>query len=399
MIILTSAEIVKSPGSHQMRYTSNVMPFYRTLLLTALLSLFGAGCFFVGETPKVAESLATRTPESVVTQQNGTQQNGFGSLPKIPQQKNHVSITLKAAIPRIPPKITVIRLRHGTPNNVELRNIAAAIGIPIGTIGAHPSHSNLYLSWTDNFGYQWTYRADERALDFTLLTTTTPPLTVSVLPSNNELLHIANNFLLSARAIDPQSYRSALVDPDWNNWWLRAKAAGLCMDVSTIKTVRAIGFSDPLIAGGPPPLPSSASTTCVAPEFPSKAVIRYRTFVDQRDVIGADGTYINGISLAINVITKTVTGGHISLYPNPDRSDYPGLSAADAVALLKTGGVTPVTGNITITAVNFASYKLDTTSEGIRTTYLIPALVGTGIETTKEGTIRNVRIVAPLLKP
>jgi len=359
----------------------------------SILMLVGAGCFAPVASPNVAVILDNRLSDSLVTQKMG-----FGTLPQISQPINHVHVTLTAPLPQLQTEITVIRLRRGTPNESELQNIAAAVGIPGGALGDLPTQSALNLAWTDPSGYQWTYRAEDRVLAFSSSRLApASPLTVSQLPSNTELTNLANAFLVN-RGIDSQLYRNALINPDWNTWWYRAKVAGMCMDISTLQTVRAIGASDPLVANGPPALPLAASTTCVLPEFPNKAVVQYNAFIDQRDVVQADGSFVPGIEIAIDVAKKTITGGRISLFSNPDRSDYPSITPDQALALLQSGGITPISGESTITALEFASYRLDKTEDGRHTIYLIPSLVGSGFRSLADGTQEPIRIVVPLLR-
>jgi len=363
------------------------------MILFAALALFGAGCLPAVVAPKMAEQLDNRVTESSPVAQD----SGFGTLPSIQVPTRHPHVTINAVFPQIPPNVTIIRLRRGTPNETELRNISSAIGIPAGTVTDHPIQSTLDLSWTDDQGFRWNYKADERALEFSLAQPQKSPLTLSNLPSNDEIMNIANSFLLQ-RAFDAQSYRNAAVDPDWNNWWLRAKAIGMCMDVESLMNVRAIGSSDPFMASGPPPLPTTASTTCVSPEFPSKAVVRYHAFVDERDVLTSDGTYVDGIEMVIDARSKQVVGGRVALFTNADRSDYPALTADQANALMQNGGLSAITGDVTITSIDFGSYRLESTTGDQRTVYLIPALIGFGTRTNADGTIESVRIVSPLVK-
>lgn len=357
-----------------------------------LVASFGAGCLPPVTTLKVAEPLDNKTTELFVPRENG-----FGALPTITVPARRARVTVNAILPQVPDKITIIRLRSGGPNDTELRNIASAIGVPSGTISDNPRRSTLDLTWTDDQGYRWTYHTNERVLEFSLERTPSSPLTVSELPSNTKIISLANSFLL-ARAINPQSYRNAAVEPDWNNWWLRSKASGLCMNIRSLNDVRVIASSASLIAGGPPAIPKADQTTCVSPEFPSKAVIRYQALVDQRDVISADGKFDNGIELIVDTTKDIVIGGSIALFTDADRSDYPGLRKEDAAALLENGGITSVTGDVVISSVDFASYRIDSTLNGIRTSYLVPSLVGTGIRTLPDKSTETVRIVAPLLK-
>lgn len=364
----------------------------RFLALFSILVSTGAGCLSPVSTVKIAEPLNNRTSELTVARENG-----FGTLPTLTLPARRARVTVNAKLPLVPEKVTVIRIRSGAPNDTELRNISAAIGIPSGTISDHPHRSMLDLAWTDDQGYRWTYKTNERILEFSLEKPPASPLTVDVLPTNADIINLANSFFLE-RAIDPQTYRNAAIEPDWNNWWLRAKAAGLCMNTQSLNDVRAIASSVSLIAGAPPAIPKATQTTCVSPEFPSKAVVRYRSLVDQRDVVSAEGKYLNGIELVVDVQKKNILGGRILLTTNTERSDYPGLTGDEAATLLKNGGITPLTGDVTITSIEFASFRIDSVIDNIRTSYLIPSLVGSGVRTLSDGSTESVRIIAPLLK-
>lgn len=365
----------------------------RVALCAAFLALAGAGCFPPAPARNIAEQLERATGDLAVSRDRG-----FGTLPALPAPQKRLKVALKTQLPSIPENITVIRPRLGTPNDVELRNISAALNIPSGAVSNHPSKSGLALEWTDEKGFRWSYRASDRSLEFAQESPPSGPLTVSTLPSNAAIINTANAFLL-ARGIRLQDYRDAIVEPDWNNWWLKAKAAGRCMDIASLAAVRAVGSSDPLVAGGPPPIPETAKATCVSPEFPSKLVVRYRALVDQRDVVASDGKYINGVELVVDTANDVVIGGRMSLYANPDRSDYPALSATEAEDALLAGGLSGASGDVTVTQIQFALYRLNDTKAISKRTYLIPSLLAFGTRVKSDGSIEPFRIVVPLLKP
>ncbi len=367
-------------------------PTPRLLTLAALIALLGAGCFTTPNVPRTAEQLATSTSDIIVPRQNG-----FGTLPSIPTGSGKLAVTLNAEIPPVPGYVTVIRLRRGTPNDIELRNLTSALGIPTGVVSNAPTESNLALDWTDDQGRHWIYHADDRSLDFSEASVTARPFTVTTLPQNDQLISNANGFLI-ASGISSDTYRAGVVDPDWNNWWLQAKAMGYCMDTATLTRIHAIGTSEPLLASGPPPLPLAASTTCVTPEFPSRVVVRYHALVDQRDVVTTDARSVDGIDLVLDTTSGKVIDGHLNLYSDPDRSDYPAITAEEAKQRLLSGGLSKLSGSAIITQIDFASLQFEEDRSGIRTIYLIPSLFASGQRTASDGTVSAVSFIVPLVK-
>jgi hypothetical protein len=323
-----------------------------------------------------------------------TRTKGFGQLPSVSLPRLRGAIINQRQLPVLPSGITVIRLAQGDPNDVQLRNIASSLGIPAGVIGNAPTQSIMQMEWTDDQGFHWTYHATERQLEFKLTTLPTAPLTVTALPSNDILIQIANDFFRT-RMMKTSTYRDALVEPDWNNWWINARASGLCMDSPTLFTIRAIGSSEPLLSNVPASLPSSKRVTCVSPEFPSHAVVRFHALVDGRDILTPDGRFVNGAELVIDTLKKTVVAGRIMLFPDPDRSDYPALQQSSIVNALS--GTADSTATTTLSSWSLASMRVESFEGDKRTVYLIPSLVGEGSRVTPDGNSSPARIVLPLL--
>ena len=363
----------------------------RTILWTSLaaLTLAGAGCMTPLVSPRTAEPLAQDTGSDVVSRNNG-----FGQLPSVALPKLRGAIVNQRQLPALPSGITVIRLAEGDPNDVQLRNIASSLEIPAGVIGNQPSRGILQMEWIDDQGFHWTYHATERQLEFELVKPLTTPLTVAALPTNDALIHVANDFF-QTRFLDLATYRDALVEPDWNNWWVTATSRGLCMDTQTLFTLRAIGSSEPLLANVPSTLPSAKNTTCVSPEFPSRVVVRYHALVDGRDILMPDGRFVDGAELVVDATRGKVVAGRITLFPNPDRSDYPALPLATMLKAL--AGTPDGSATTTLSAWSLASMRVDAFDGAIRTTYLIPSLVGEGSRVTPDGVSTPARIVLPLL--
>lgn len=362
------------------------------LLLLSALCLTGAGCLPSMTSPKVAQPLDRYESAAPVPIKNG-----FGELPAIPVPKSRMTVKLTQPLPLLPTAISVLRLTRGGPTDTELLNLASSINVPGGVLGNRQTKRGLVLEWTDDKLFHWTYRATERTLEFSDERAPNGPLTVSALPTDDAIIRTANDFL-QTRGINAAVYREALVEPSWNLWWFRAKDARRCMDAQALSDVRAIGASAGLVSSGPPPLPESSRVACISPEFPARLTVRYRMLVDNRDVVTANGAYLNGVELVIDVSRNTVISGRITLAANPDRSDYDALSADRVSDLVMQGGLSGGTGDVVVTSFEFASLSVDDMSSATPATYLIPSLLAIGTRTRADGSSEPFHIVVPLLK-
>lgn len=356
----------------------------------ALLALTGAGCTTELTAPQVATTLQTR-----VIDQSVPKDVGFGALPELKLISRTGTIQLSTPVPVLPTKVTVIRPKHGTPNDTQFRNLANALGISDGFIGNLPEVKDLTLAWKDDKGFRWTYRGLDRTLEFVNETAPNEPVTVATLPTNDAVLNVANTFLVE-RGIRIKDYGDPTVAPDWNLWWYGAQANGQCIDRNALSSIRLGASSAPFIIAHPPALPASAKTQCVSPEFPAKLSVAYDQLVDSRDVVKTDGSFISGVEIVVDVSRMNVVSGHIILTGEPDRSDYPALTASQATDRLQHGGVTGASGNIIVTTYDFASLNV-TDPAHPDATYLIPSLIAHGTRTKADRSMEPVRIVVPLV--
>lgn len=359
------------------------------LLLPACLSLAGVGCWPEAKTLKVAQPFANQAANQAVDINRG-----FGKLPKITIPQSQAKVTVKAALPKLPPNITVLKLRQGLPNDVELKSLTGALDIPAGILGNFPRTKEMVMEWSDDQGYRWSYRASERILEF-WNTATSGPLTVASLRPYDELIVTANSFIFT-RGFRPQYYRPGLVSPDWYLWWANGTANKKCMDAETVRQVRARAASDPLLASGPPALATDPGR-CAKPEFPARTAVRYHALLDERDIVRADGSYVNGAEIVVDHSNKSIVSGKINLYYDPERSDYPSLTNGQTLALLERGGLSGATGDIELTTVDFVFLRVTDESTEPNSVYLVPSIMGKGTRTRNDGQTEAYSVVAPLL--
>lgn len=354
-----------------------------------LLSLVGAGCWTTPTPPKVAQPFANPS-----VSQHIAAEKGFGKLPQIEVSPSQAKVTVSASLPRLPPDVTVLRVRQGLPNDTELKNLTNALNIPAAVLGNFPSAREMSMEWRDDQGFRWSYRASERTLEF-WNTATSGPLTVDLLKPYDELVTTANSFIFS-RGFRPQYYRTGLMIPDWHMWWANGLANGRCMDAETIRSIRGISASDPLLAGLPGALSRDANR-CVKPEFPARTAVRYRAMLDERDVVRRDGSYVNGAEIVIDHSNKSVVSGKINLFYDPERSDYPALTNDQALDFIKRGGLSGASGEIEITSLEFVFLRIEDDSTTQPNIYLIPSVLGKGTHLRPDGQTQAFSIVAPLL--
>lgn len=360
------------------------------LPLLLALSLFGAGCVSDITSPHVAETFKADAGVETIPLQNG-----FGALPAIPVPESHVTVKLTKSLPPIPNRVTVLRLRPGTPNDTQLLNVIAALGLPGGTVGPNTMARAIDIAWTDGQGMNWTYDGATRLLNFQASNMPTQPLTVAQLSPNDQILTIANDFLTS-RGVTLQNYRDSVVEPDWNGWWTREQTAGRCMDANAIRVVRQLAQSSSQTFEGFPTLPSAG---CASPEFPTRMTARFRSLADGQDIVDSDARPEDGITLTVDLARQTVISGSIQLTSDPDRSDYPTRTTAQMTDLLLKGGLSGATGDIDITDYAIDLLRIDDPHTSPRTTYLVPSLVAIGTRAKADGSTEPFRIVIPFTAP
>jgi len=355
----------------------------------AALGALGAGCLAPTTTIKVAQPFADQAQSQAVAINQG-----FGKLPRIPVPASRANVKIKAALPKLSPNITVLRLRQGLPNDTELKNLTNALEIPAAVLGSYPKTKEMEIEWRDDQGFRWSYRASDRSLEFRN-TATSGPLTVAALKPYDELITTANSFIF-ARGFRSLFYRPGLMDPDWYMWWANGVTNRKCMDTATVKQIRSIAASDPLLAGGPPPLVPDAGG-CAKAEFPSRTAVRYHALLDERDIVRADGSYVNGAEIVVDQSNKSIVSGKINLFYDPERSDYPALTNNQVIDALERGGLSGATGDIEVTTLDFVFLRLEDTSVSPPSVYLIPSVMGKGTRARPDGQTQAFNIVTPLL--
>ena len=345
--------------------------------------MLGAGCFTAPQSQQVAEPLIQTVNELVIAPQNG-----FGEIPAIPSMSGQPTVSFARALPTLPTKITVIRQRSGNPNETELRNLAAAIHLPGGIIGNRTYGKETLLEWTDDQQANWSYRASQQLLDFSITTPPTAPFTTFQLPTNDKIIQIADSFL-NGRGIQLRKYREGLVEPDWNLWWIRGKEQQRCMDNATLYSIRETAASVSLLSGTPPSLPLANSVTCTGTEFPARVVVRYHAMMDELDVVKSTGEYVQGAELIVDTLQHQVISGKIILTNDAERSDYNALNAQQVTAALQKGGLTGTQGALTLNTYSIVLLKVNE--------YLIPSLKAVGSRINTNGDTEPIQLVVPLL--
>lgn len=367
------------------------MLLLRSVALFSCLSLLGAGCLTVQKSPSVSEPFETKTPPQTVPREQG-----FGPLPLITWGQSTGRIIPLPNLPELPTKITVLREKRSVPNETELKSLGATLRIPGALIGAHPETRELDFSWESD-GFRFHYDAATRHLSFTAIKPITYPLTIRTLPTNAEMIDVANDFL-TQYGIRRELYRDGLVEPDWNLWWTLGKSNGLCMDRATLVRIRSIASTDPLISDSLPPLSTANETECSGTEFPNQIAVRYHALVDALDVVGANGRFVNGVEIVVDTLRRTVTAGNITLWGDPDRSDYPALTPQEVSTKLMSGGLSTISGTTTISSYDIRLYEMHDDAGAIPYTYLMPSVVAEGTREYADGHLEATNIVVPLLR-
>ncbi len=370
----------------------------RQLIAAAAACAFiGAGCQLTAPitTPKIAEQIGAALPERPIAQEQG-----FGAIPSVPTPQlkpgTTGSVRLGAAMPTFPPMVAVLRVRSGNPGGTQILNIATSFGLPGGIVGSHPIGRGLTLEWTDDGGMRWSFDAAARNVDFTDASAT-KALTVSEWMDSGRVLQNAVTFF-DDRSISRQRLGPPFIDPDWAAWWDAEQTLGRCMDAETVAIVRAISSSPSFLQQPPPSLPLSRTTQCVTPEFPSRIVVRMNQTQDDQAIFLGDGTAQVGATLFVDATTGDVRSGSFAVRSEPDRSDYPSVTAEDARKGMLSGGLggTP-NGDVAVDSVTSEWYAIRDTSDPT-VTYYYPALVGSGTIRFHDGRSSAYRIVVPLVK-
>lgn len=368
------------------------------LFLAIPCVFLGAGCrlFAPITTPSVAERLGTALPERPIAQERG-----FGSIPAIPSPRLRPgtggSVRLTTTLPSIPPSVTVLRIRSNQPNDAQIRNIAASFDLPGGIVGNHPIGQELLMSWKDGDGIRWSFDAAGRSIDFSVNSASPAALTVPTWTVRERIVQKALAFL-DDHGVNRERMGTPYLEPDWIAWWETEQSLGRCMTADTIAEIRAISSSSSFSLQPPPALPSVRAARCVTPEFPSRIAVRMNATQDGQAIYDGDGVPFAGAMIYADAATGAVVSGTLAIRAEPDRSDYPAISADDARTRLLSGGQggTP-SGDVTIASVGFEWFvRQDPSNPAV--TFLYPALVGAGTIRYANATTAPYSIVVPLVK-
>ncbi len=373
----------------------------KRLGLIAIMSasaLLGAGCFPgpAIQSPKVSEPIGEALPARPISQVKG-----FGAIPAAPlaslRPGNRGSVIVRAELPSVPEVVTVLRQKGGQPDETVLRNIAGSIYLPGGTIGTHPVAREIRLDWRDENGVQWTYYGRDRRTEFTDTTKPRKTLTVSSWPTMERIIQSAVSFL-NQRGISQSRYGTPFIEPDWVSWLRAEKAAGHCIDKEALQTIRVMATMTDLKQSDLPKLPQAEKVLCLNSELPSRITARINATQDGQAIYSDDGTPYPAAILAVDAISLEVVSGSFIAGADPDRSDYPALSFEEVRRRLAQGGQggTPQ-GDVTIDDAAFEWYRIES-REDPPTSYLYPALVGSGTITYPDKQVGTYRIIVPLVK-
>ena len=288
------------------------------------LLLLGQGC--IPRLPAIAPSTPIAkegepSPEGFVTFSEG-----FGALPgvspSLPTATASSRMVINAAMPVIPPAVTVLREWDAAPNDTLLRNITTAVQLPPGILGATPVGESLVVRWQDEDGIQWSYDAT----NVLPVTFHASAMNVNRHPEAPDAIAQAIYFL-SDHGIDPNGWGvPELVGQD--------VLFGASRDQQTVTDGRGMSVPD--------------------------AVIR----------VGSN---------------NTVTQGAFAVTHRLDRSNYPALSAQEILERLRRGGTHPISADrVTIDHLSIELYRHEVVINERPRIFYLPALWARG--TAQQGT-------------
>jgi len=316
-------------------------PTNQWLAICAVFSVLGAGCLTPLIVTKVAQPLGAAQGASIGV----PQKNGFGTLPLLPLPSDQAPgvVRINAELPSLQPNVTVVRLPGGGLDRTQFQNLTDAIHFPVGMLGDQPVNLSYRLTWSDGRGYLWTFTSEDNGLRFNNMSTTAQNLKHTL--NQDDVLTLAKGFLTD-HGIGELTYRNLSI--------------------------------------------ASATAT-------DSVTVTYERVVDERNIVDLSGRPELGGKLSIDPRTGEVKSGWITLSVQPDRTDYPAITAEDMRHLMEAGGMggTPQgTVDIQETFFTFVRHpKTDVNGPSI----LSPVLVGQGTQTV-QGNRRSFRIVVPLVK-
>jgi len=369
-------------------------------IFTALM-LLGAGCMQPVEQARVPDLFGAPSPEGFVSFNEG-----FGGIPgpaPAPPVRTGFdpAIEWAADLPAHPTEVTVLRMRQTLPDPAFLQNITTALRMPAGILQSNPVAESMTMQWRDEDGYRWTYDAEKNRITFERIEGV-GAFTVTVLPTNDEIINFAEVFL-NERGINRREWGKPRLAFYWNDWWLAMLQEQRCMTVASVGAMRELAQNGSLIRPTLPTLPLESNVDCVQPEFPSEHVIHYHLSQDGQEVYGTAGERVIAAELMVDLSTNSVRSGWFDLIQDVDRSNYPVLPLKDAIVNLQRGGLRGTEGYgpqdvITITTFEQGLYRHDTETNGAKRTYFIPGIHASGNAERASEERENFQTFIPLLR-
>ena len=266
-------------------------------------------------------------------------------MPAFNPQGAHGVVRINSPLPSLQPTVTVVRVPAGTADHTQFANMTTAMGLPAGALGDQTKNLTLSFTWTNSEGYVWSYLAEKSRIAFS---NPLYALTGTSTPVNEERTVDAARDFAVAHGFRESDYRNFVM--------------------------------------------ASSSV-----EFPTLSSVTAERVVDERNIVDKDGRPEQGAVLYVNK-SGIVSSGWMSLAQEPQRSDYPAITADEMRQRMEQGGLAgPPSGSVDIAKTFFAFVRLPRQS-GNDAEFLAPALVGEGVEQLVQGGTRPYRIVVPLVK-
>ena len=362
------------------------------------IMLLGAGCQPIPQSSQSAEPSGMPSPEGYVEFRNG-----FGKIPGMAPRAKSLAGGSQISWTIEPPKpiteATVLRREPTLTDPSFLQNLTSALRIPAGALLAKPIAKKAIVQWADERGYLWTFDAETNRITFSS-NTSSNALTVSSLPDDDIIVSTAYQFMKDRGLADPSWGKPSLLF-SWNSWWHGQQNANLCMTASDILTIRTLATRPnvwPLL----PQLSSNQSGACVAPEFPTKHIVRFQMQQDNQLVYDASGVGISIATIVVDADTNAVDSGVIELQRDNDRSNYPVKSQSTVLLEVRNGGIRGNDGlaendRVSITNFTYGLYRHDALVNGTIRTFLIPSLIANGTITYANGATAPYTTLVPLV--
>ncbi|MBD3281962.1 hypothetical protein GF391_04425 [Candidatus Uhrbacteria bacterium] len=355
------------------------------IALIAIVSL-SAGCFEPISTINVA------APLDSFGNNNIPQLQGFGNLPPTPQvPQTNAMIRINTNLPTLQPDVTVLRLPPNGLNETQFQNLTSSLDMPIGLVGQEAKNLEIAFTWTNANNEVLSYDSTNRRLTFADASNSPGQLLVSSWPDTSAIELAVTDFL-RAKGMDPTAYNNPEIQKNWREWQRQIQTQEACVNQNTLSALRRIKTAKDMLSAPPP---ASVSAACLQAQYPSRIPVTFDLVIDKRNIIGKDGKTEVGGFLVLNARNLAVEYGWLTLSAEPARSDYPAITEQQMRANMLNGGLGgEPEGMVDINETFFSFMRLDTGDE-YSFKYLIPALVGSGIQTIS-GTEIPYNIVVPL---